>query len=146
MPLTTNSKIALRFFFSIFVGVVVVGYSLFSARHIIKGPDIVIETPKNGEIVKDNFVEIKGKSENLNYITLNDRQIFIDDEGNFKEKLFLYSGENVLKMYGKDKFGREETQYIRVVAPEKENYPTVAFSPPISASSTASSTSSIKSL
>ena len=146
MPLTTSSKIALRFFFSIFIGVVVVGYSLFSARHIIKGPDIVVETPVNGEVVKDNFIEIKGKSENLNLITLNDRQIFIDDQGNFKEKLLLYSGENILKVYGKDKFGREKTQYIRVIAPEKEDYPTVAFSPPTLASSTASSTVTIKSL
>ena len=95
-----------------------VGYSLFSARHIIKGPTISVETPQNGELAKDSFVEIKGKSENLNYITLNDRQIFIDDEGNFKEKLILYKGENTLKLYGKDKFGRETTKYIQVVAPD----------------------------
>jgi bacillopeptidase F len=104
----------------IFIGVIVIGYSLFSARHIIKGPTIVIETPQNGELTKNNFVEIKGKSENLNYITLNDRQIFIDDEGNFKEKLILYDGENTLKLYGKDKFGRETTKYIQVVAPGDE--------------------------
>ncbi len=116
MPLTNNSKIALKVFFSIFIGVIVVGYSLFSARHIIKGPAIVILSPQNGELAKDNFVEIKGKSENINYISLNDRQIFIDDEGNFKEKLILYEGENTLKLYGKDKFGRELTKYIQVVA------------------------------
>ena len=80
----------------------------------------MIETPQNGELTKNNFVEIKGKSENLNYITLNDRQIFIDDEGNFKEKLILYDGENTLKLYGKDKFGRETTKYIQVVAPGDE--------------------------
>jgi len=118
MPLTNNSKIALKVFFSIFIGVIVVGYSLFSSRHIIKGPTIVVESPQNGELIKDNFVEIKGKSENLNYITLNDRQIYIDDEGNFIEKLILYEGENTLKLYGKDKFGRETTKYIQVVAPE----------------------------
>ena len=117
MPLTHNSKIALKLSFSIFIGVIVIGYSLFSARHIIKGPSIVIETPKNGELATNNFVEIKGTSENLNYITLNDRQIYIDDEGNFKEKLILYEGENTLKLYGKDKFGRETTKYIQVVAP-----------------------------
>ncbi len=120
MPLTSSSKIAIKVFCSIFIGVIIVGYSLFSARHIIKGPTIIIESPQNGELTKDNFVEIKGKSENLNYITLNDRQIFIDDEGNFKEKLILYEGENTLKLYGKDKFGRETTKYIQVVAPADE--------------------------
>ena len=105
--MTNNSKIALKVFCSIFIGVIIVGYSLFSARHIIQGPTIVIESPQNGELLKNNFLELKGRSENLNYITLNDRQIFIDDEGNFKEKLILYEGENTLKFYGKDKFGRE---------------------------------------
>ena len=118
MPLTNNSKIALKYFFLIFLGFIVVGYSLFSARHIIKGPTITVETPKNGELTKTSFVEIKGKSQNLNYITLNDRQIYIDDEGNFKEKLILYEGENTLKLYGKDKFGRETLQYLQVVAPK----------------------------
>lgn len=118
--MTNNSKIALKVFCSIFIGVIIVGYSLFSARHIIKGPTIVIESPQNGELLKNNFLELKGRSENLNYITLNDRQIFIDDEGNFKEKLILYEGENTLKFYGKDKFGRETTKYIQVVAPSDE--------------------------
>jgi hypothetical protein len=118
--MTTNSKTTIKIFCSIFIGIIIVGYSLFSARHIIKGPTIVIETPQNGELIKDNFVEIKGKSQNLNYISLNDRQIFIDDAGNFKEKLILYEGENTLKLYGKDKFGREITKYIQVVAPDDE--------------------------
>jgi hypothetical protein len=118
--MTTNSKTTIKVFCSIFIGIIIVGYSLFSARHIIKGPTIVIETPQNGELIKDNFVEIKGKSQNLNYISLNDRQIFIDDAGNFKEKLILYEGENTLKLYGKDKFGREITKYIQVVAPDDE--------------------------
>jgi len=118
--MTTNSKTTIKIFCSIFIGIIIVGYSLFSARHIIKGPTIVIETPQNGELIKDNFVEIKGKSQNLNYISLNDRQIFIDDAGNFKEKLILYEGENTLKLYGKDKFGRETTKYIQVVAPDDE--------------------------
>ena len=120
MPLTHNSKNTIKILLAIFVGVIVVGYSLFSARHIIKGPTIVVETPQNGELAKDNFVEIKGKSENINYISLNDRQIYIDDVGNFKEKLILFEGENTLKLYGKDKFGREITKYIQVVAPEDE--------------------------
>lgn len=130
MPFTTNSKIAIRLSFSVLIAIIVIGYSIFSARHIIKGPTIVVASPLNGELTASNFVEIKGQSENLNYISLNDRQIFVDDSGKFKEKLLLYTGENVIKLYGKDKFGRENTQYIRVVAPETINYPEVAFSPP----------------
>lgn len=148
MPLTNNLKLAIRLSLSIFVAVIVIGYSLFSARHIIKGPTIDVASPKNGEVTESNFVEIRGQSQNLNYISLNDRQIFIDDSGNFKEKLLLYTGENTIKLYGKDKFGRENTQYIRVVAPEAKDYPEVAFSPPHpdTASSTATTTRRVQSL
>ena len=133
--MTTNSKNTLKVLCTIFIAVIVIGYSLFSARHIIKGPTIVIEAPQNGEQTKSNFVEIKGKSQNLNYITLNDRQIFIDDEGNFKEKLILYEGENTLKLYGKDKFGRETTKYLQIVAP-KEEVPVLTLKNEIGATST----------
>ncbi|MEI6480266.1 MAG: hypothetical protein WCO12_01970 [bacterium] len=137
MPLTTTSKIAIRLSVSIFIAVIVIGYSLFSARHIIAGPVITILSPSDGQTASDNFMEIKGESENLNYISMNDRQIFIDDKGNFKEKILLYPGYNTVKFYGKDKFGREITKYIRLTTPE-DKYPTVAFSPPTN--TTASST------
>ena len=146
MSITTTSKIALRLSVSIFIAVIVVSYSLFSARHIIAGPVITILSPSDGQTASDNFVEVRGESENLNYISMNDRQIFIDDAGNFKEKILLYPGYNTVKFYGKDKFGREITKYIRLTTPE-EKYPTVAILPPptLSGSSTATSTH-IKSL
>ena len=97
---------------------------------------LTILSPENGVSLSDNMAEVRGESKNLNFISLNDRQIFVDDKGSFKEKILLYPGENTFRIFGKDKFGREITQYIRVVAPETHTYPTVALSGPPSASST----------
>lgn len=156
MPLTTSSKTLFTILISGFLAVVVIGYAIFSARHIITGPIINVSSPKDGEVLSDNFADIRGVSENLNYISLNDRQIFIDDNGNFREKLLLYPGLNILKFYGKDKFGREITKNIRVIGSESTSTEkigvatstiTASSSPPTATSSpvsTSSPTSNIK--
>lgn len=118
MPLTTSSKTLLTIFISGFFVVIIVGYALFSARHLLAGPVIEIQYPHDGDVLSSNFLEIRGVTENLNYVSLNDRQIFIDSDGNFKEKLLLYPGVTIIKLYGKDKFNRDITRYVRVVAPE----------------------------
>ena len=149
MPLNSSSKTALTLVFSLFLIVVVLGYAIFSARHLIQGPQINVTSLKDGDVVTDPFVTIKGTTENINYISLNDRQIYIDSEGNFTEKLLLYDGYNIIKLYGKDKFNREKNLVLRIMVPESTSKQEIATttiltassSPPEATSSKASTTS-----
>ena len=83
----------------------IVGYGLFQAKKIITGPQISAVWPLNGQTMTESVVEIKGVAKNIAAISLDDRPIYIDESGNFKEKLMLYPGYNIITLKAHDKFG-----------------------------------------
>lgn len=121
----------------IVLSAVVIGYSLFSARHLIEGPDIEIYSPTNGTSTPTALVEIVGNASNISYITMNDRPIFINEDGAFKERLLLSPGLNIIEMYARDKFTRETTEYLELVLTEAT---TTTLLPPFPSLSTTTST------
>lgn len=91
---------------AILSALIILAYGYFEARYILAGPQITISVPQNGSLVKDPFVTITGQAKNISYLSLNDRQIYVDQNGNFKEKLLLYPGYTIIKLKATDRFGR----------------------------------------
>jgi hypothetical protein len=120
---------------------IIASYAYYQSRKLLEGPRIVIETPQNGDRVSDSLLTIQGRTENINSISLDDRPIFIDEEGSINEKLLLYPGLNIMKFEALDKFGKDKIVMLQVVydapfskPPEPEASSTIA------ATSTATST------
>lgn len=90
-------------------------YTIYQARHFLSGPELTLLSPQNGATVSDSLIEIKGHADNIVYISLNDRQIYVDQQGNFSENLLLFSGYNVITLKAKDKFGRETEKVLSLV-------------------------------
>lgn len=98
----------------------VLAYTLFEMRHLIRGPMITIEYPASGSVVTDSLIELKGKTKNVTRVSLNDRPIFVDASGNLYEELLLANGYNLIRIWASDRFGRstaEELQIILVAPP-----------------------------
>jgi len=93
----------------------IIGYGLFTSRFLIEGPIVTIDSPKNGTTETSPLVEIDGTAQNITYITLDDRQIYIDATGHFSEKLLLQPGYSIIKVYAKDRFGRSVTKQLGLV-------------------------------
>ncbi|MAF59587.1 hypothetical protein CL631_01930 [bacterium] len=91
------------------------GYVLFQARNIIIGPVVKIENPISGAVVDNPLVSISGVARNVSYISLNDRPIFIDEEGNFKEKLLVSPGYSIMTIVARDRFDRTTKEVIELV-------------------------------
>lgn len=97
------------------LSLLIVSYAIYQSRKLLEGPEITITEPQNGTITLDSLLTIKGVAENINSINLDDRPIFIDEQGNFEEKLLLYPGYNIIKFEARDKFGKEKTLNLEVV-------------------------------
>jgi len=95
--------------------VTVAAYTLFQTRNLIAGPVIAIHTPTNGATVLESLVTIEGIAHNISYISLNDRQIFIDEKGKFSELLLLSYGYNIMTIAARDKFGRETEEILELI-------------------------------
>ncbi|MCR4334531.1 MAG: hypothetical protein NUV47_02285 [Patescibacteria group bacterium] len=85
--------------------VIIVGYSFYQSRNIIKGPTMTIFEPENGAFFDHSSIIIQGQSTNSVEISINNRNIFIDENGIFKEKYLLSQGNNIITILAKDKFG-----------------------------------------
>lgn len=90
------------------------GYTGFQSKKIVSGPQITIQSPTTTSADKSS-VDVKGIVKNVSVVTLNDRLIPVDEDGQFKEKVLLYPGYNVIKLEATDKFGSSVTKELQLV-------------------------------
>jgi hypothetical protein len=95
--------------------VFLIGYFLFEARFLILGPQITIDSPRDGEVVNDRVVTITGRAQNAAWVSLNGRQIFTDEEGHWSEKLIVSEGLSIMTVSVRDRFGRTREETVRII-------------------------------
>ena len=111
-------KIVLRGTLVMLVTITILGYSYFRTQDYLNGPQITILTPQNGETVHDPLLTIQGQTKNIADIMLNNRKIFTDKKGIFKEELLLHSGYNIITIEATDKFNKDLKKRIEIVYQE----------------------------
>ena len=95
--------------------VFIVAYTFFNAKNLIFGikiKDVHIENGVGNEI---NIVKITGNAKNAKKLTLNGREISIDQAGNFNETIALLVGYNIVTLKAEDKFGYEDEKDYQLI-------------------------------
>jgi hypothetical protein len=116
---THNLHIVLRVLFYGIIALGVVYYASFQSRELLAGPYIAFDSPINGEIVSESMVTITGSAERIAFLRLNGRQIFVDENGMFEEKLPLLPGHNIMELRATDRFGRITTEKLYLTYTEE---------------------------
>jgi len=98
--------------------ILIIVYALFQGSKIIIGPTIKIYSPENGATFSQSLIEIEGVAKNISYINLNNRPIFTDKNGYFKEKFLLSPGYNIIKLDARDKFKNHTEKVLELVLKE----------------------------
>jgi hypothetical protein len=97
------------------VVLILFGYTAYEIQRVVFGPRIVVLSPKNGSLISNSLTEITGVAKNINDISMNDRKIFVDEQGNFKEEVLLSYGYNAITIKASDKFGRTAEKIVEVI-------------------------------
>lgn len=102
---------------SLFVlaAVFVLGYAVLRSVPYARGPIVTIYEPINGSTVATTTIEIVGKAERVNAITINGNNISIDEKGNFKETLIIFKGINLITVEATDQFKRSEKAQLTIL-------------------------------
>lgn len=90
------------------LGLSLVAYAVFQARFLIIGPQIALSIEPNN-LQNERRIFLEGKAFNISRLWLNDRQIFTDAQGNFKEALILENGYTISTLRAEDRYGRSTT-------------------------------------
>ncbi|MFT5179806.1 MAG: hypothetical protein ACI9GH_000125 [Candidatus Paceibacteria bacterium] len=97
------------------IALLLIIYILFNFRIFISGPQIEIIDPQSGSSFEDPFIVIRGKVKNISFLSIDDSPIFVDENGNFGQKLLLSPGLSIIELYARDKFEREVTEILEYV-------------------------------
>jgi hypothetical protein len=89
-------------------------YGIFEIGKVFLGPSLVINTPTNLSTVTNPLIVVSGKVARAAYVSLDDRQIYGDEKGNFSESLLLSPGYNIISIKVRDRFGKEISKVINV--------------------------------
>ncbi|MFA5932202.1 MAG: hypothetical protein WC793_02385 [Candidatus Paceibacterota bacterium] len=80
-------------------------FAFFGSKDLIFGVKIRNVNLVDGSTVTDNIVKLTGNAKNAIELTLDGREISVDQGGNFNETIALLPGYNIINIKAKDKFG-----------------------------------------
>ena len=104
-------KISLIALFFVFI----ITFIFFNSKDLIFGVKIKNVNLANNMKVSENILNIAGRAMSATKLTLNDREISIDQKGNFNETIALFSGYNVVSIKAQDKFGNNDEKNFRLI-------------------------------
>jgi len=79
---------------------------------VIKGVKIEAQVEQQDD---SSVVTVYGKAIKATRLTLNGREIFIDGDGNFSEKVAILSGLSIITIRAEDKFGKVTEKKFKIV-------------------------------
>ena len=85
-------------------------YGIGRAPALIKGPEIILYTPKDNAVYSSP-IKISGRLLRSSVLLINDKQLYTDKRGNFSQTLSPPKGYTSVKIYTEDKKGRERVIY-----------------------------------
>lgn len=87
-------------------------------RQFVGAPEMVIASPSEGQTVENPAVIVEGKTDPDAKVKINDQEVGVDQEGNFKEEVKLSSSSNEVIIKSTSKFG-QTTEEKRTVFVKK---------------------------
>lgn len=105
-PLITPTRILIGG--SLAILFIIIGLFAVRLARYVGTPELSIRAPKNNQAFFSPIIPISGKVGKESQLTVNGREIKIDEAGFFEETIGLSAGVHVLKFLVKNRFGRED--------------------------------------
>ncbi len=101
---------------------IIATFAYMKTSFLFKGVQLEAKIERNDN---SSVATITGKAANATFVSLNGREIYINENGDFSEPIALMPGFSVITINTQDKFGKEKEKKFQVIY--KENAPSVAF-------------------
>jgi cytoskeletal protein RodZ len=109
------------FFFSLKGGVflvialVILIYLGFQVSSIFIGPELTVSTPQNGITTEESVVEVRGETDPYAILEINGESTYVGLDGTFRKSLYVFSGDQKIRIVAKNRFGKESVEEITVI-------------------------------
>lgn len=82
---------------------------------LLKPPSLEVSQPVADMTTNQGVLEILGKTNPAVYLTINNQEVYIDKEGNFKTEIELSEGINLITIQAKNRFGKTNEIIRRII-------------------------------
>ena len=93
---------------------VVVSYIAFQYSSFILGPKLEVLTPLDNAVIRNNIVEITGKTDPYATVLINNDESYVQLDGTFKKTLYLFEGERIITIISKNRNGKGTVKTLHV--------------------------------
>jgi cytoskeletal protein RodZ len=100
-------------------------YIIYQYNKYSGDPILIVSSPKDGAVVKANFVDVAGNTEAESEMYLNNQVIPLDEGGNFTTVIQLTEGVNVLTFSVKNRLGSVTTKKLTITYKPEQEIPVV---------------------
>lgn len=100
--------------FSVFFILIII-FAFSRSKDLIFGVKIKNVNLMDGATIAENVIKVNGNAKNAVNLTLNGREISIDQRGNFSETIALLPGYNIVGLEARDKFGYEDKKNYKLI-------------------------------
>ena len=94
---------------------IVLGYLFYSSKQVRTGPQILLNTPEEGIVVNTPTVEFNARLQNVDRVTIHDRNVDIGADGLVSDRLVLQPGENTFEIKAYDRLGQETSKEFKII-------------------------------
>ena len=98
----------------IFAGII--GYIFYSVENFTSAPNLEISSPSTESVIREDHVEIIGKTDAGATLQINDQTVYLDDKGNFRETAKLQPGLNNIEIKATNRIKKETVKTIKILA------------------------------
>ncbi len=95
--------------------VITLGYIIWQVSSINKQPSLEITTPQDRQIISDSVAVVSGRTDAGMQVTINEQNVFVDSQGNFKTQLSINNGPQPLVFVARNKFNKSTSKTIMVI-------------------------------
>lgn len=96
------------------VVIVIFGYIAFQYGSFFLGPKLEVLTPKENTIVRNNIVEVTGKTDPYATVLINNEESYVQLDGTFKKTLYLFEGQRQITIDSKNRNGKNTRKILHV--------------------------------
>lgn len=89
-----------------FALIIIVAFLFFQYRSALFNPNLKIENPAENQTINSLTVEVRGETDPNATLSVDNEQIPIDADGNFKKQISVFPGRRTLNFQVENKFGR----------------------------------------
>lgn len=90
-------------------------FALSNTRFLSKGVSLEINGVEDGAVYSENVLDIAGNAKRSKHLTINGREVTINQSGEFTDTLVLLPGYNIISISAEDKFGKKTEEIFEVI-------------------------------